>query len=178
MKRLSEKIVMVDLSTMILVWVAGCAGATTEAVTSLGDDEILYFWYDLTFEQRAEYSKEWIPKVEEELKVNPEYRGFHYYETRHVYGVPDESCITQETAYRIAAERIGKEFGIVGVPGDDVYYYVYFDITDHEMPLWKMYIGIDEIDPWRFIWVEIDAKQGEVKKILERGNRMEYYEFM
>lgn len=151
---------------------------TREAVTSLCYDEVLYFWLDLTFEQRAEYSKKWIPLVEKELEVNPGYRGFHYDETRHVYGVPDERDITEETAFEIATKQIEEVFNIRNVLWNDVAYYVYFDITNPEMPLWKMYIGIDEIELWRVIWVEIDARQGKVMKLIERDNRIEYYEFM
>lgn len=178
MKKLLSKIGMITLYMMVFLFSAGRAEINREAVTSLCYDHILFYWEFLTLEERAEYSKEWVPRVEAELKVNPEYRGFHYYETRHIYGVPDESDITQEAAREIATAQIEEVFGIRNVSWEDVYADVYFDITNPEAPLWKMYFAIDEIDPWRFIWVEIDAKQGEVMKIIERDNRMEYYEFM
>ena len=140
-------------------------------------DDILYFWEELTLEQRAAYSEEWIPKVEAELKVNPEYRGVHYYETRHVYGIPDENSISEEEAHTIATKNIEQTLGIPALDWEMFYYKVYYDITDPRTSLWKMYFAIDEIDPWKYVWAEIDAYTGEVHKLIKRDNKMQYYEF-
>ena len=177
MRNMLKRMAAVCLAAMLSVCAIPTAADTTKAVTALAYDDILYFWEELTLEERAAYSAEWVPKVEEELKMNPDYRGVHYYETRHVYGLPDENSISQEAAHEIAARNIEQLFGIDSLNWENVYVKVYYDITDPQTPLWKMYFAIDELDPWVFIWAEIHAQTGEVHRLIERDHTMQYYEF-
>lgn len=121
-----------------------------------------------SLEDKANFSKEWIPYIENYVKSNPYYPNYNralYLATRHVYGIPDSHSISQEKALRIARKAITE----VGADEKTIHERCanyYYDITDEEKPLWKIDFGISKtqvganwLHSFRAI---IDAKTGDI----------------
>lgn len=102
----------------------------------------LDFWTD-SVEDKAAFSRKWMPIVESYIKKNPYYaaeKDEFYLATRSKYGMPSENDLTQEDATRIALKIIVD----LGADPDSVAEreidYV-FDTTNPEKPEWRLFIN-------------------------------------
>ncbi len=123
----------------------------------------LGFW-EGSVEDKAAFSKKWIPIVEEFAKIHPYYlnqRDQFYSATRHVYGIPGEGDITQEEALKLAQQAIialGANEPTINKRRVEYF----FDVTDAEHPVWKLVFGrADDSDNAKYR-VIIDARTKEV----------------
>ena len=93
-----------------------------------------------SLEDKADFSETFFDDMKEYMAVHPDYRGVYYYATRYRYGLPDENSISQEKAEQIAKEAarsIGVDSNELSRTGARVYY----DVTEEEQPLWKIYLS-------------------------------------
>lgn len=139
-----------------------------------------------TTEERAEFSKTYKPLVDAYLSMHPNiseyfmskesvygntYNPTIYYITRHQYGTPDDSVITQEKAIDIAFQA-WIDSGAQGVWKEMLdsqrSIYCLYDITDPETPLWKVslsYYYEENPDPNANkdgYFVIVDAQNGQI----------------
>ena len=133
-------------------------------------------WF--THEERAAYSKEYIPKEEAALRLKPSSADAisNYDFTRCVYGIPDESVLPEADALEIAREVLMESFGRSAewtiYSGRESY----FDITDPEKPLWKFFFThFDGVEQKKYV-VRLDAKTGEIVKAFEWNDACESHE--
>ncbi|MCL1964593.1 MAG: hypothetical protein FWF69_05990 [Firmicutes bacterium] len=122
----------------------------------------LGFW-DMTHEERAEFSKKWIPLVEEFLAANPytPSPGDEFYmATRCIYGVPGKTNISEDDAVKIAGDFIET---VRGEKFDTQCRGAFFDITNSANPKWKFLIASgNTYDNFKLFKVIIDADLGNV----------------
>lgn len=144
----------------------------------------------LTDAERAAYSKEYIPKVNALLRIDPDYyekdheilsnfeRGalIHYEWTRSVYGVPGEEDITKEEGFEIAKRVLVERFNKPDAE-QRAGAMAYFDITDPQRSVWQYTLNSndkDYLESGRFV-VLIDSKTGEVVDAFEYTDDMPLY---
>lgn len=136
------------------LWRERCGelGMTEDFMNANGD-----YYYRWTLEEKAAFSKMWIPIVEAYEASHPycHEEGSGIWEwTRHVNGLPDDQAIKQDQACRIAIAAIKTQFGDKLLPNDlSTFYFV----TDPKQPEWRF------ASATRF--VIIDAYSGEVKSV-------------
>ncbi len=125
------------------------------------------FW-EGSVEEKAAFSKKWIPLVEEFAKNHPYYinqRDSFYLATRHVYGIPGDGDITQEEALKLAQQAIidlGADESVISKRRIDYF----FDVTDVEHPVWKLaFFRADGSDNKKYR-VIIDARTREIIEAL------------
>ena len=93
-----------------------------------------------SLEEKADFSETYYEDMKEYMAVYPNYRGVYYYATRYRYGLPDENSISQEKAEQLAREAaltVGANENELSRAGARVYY----DITNAEQPVWKVYLS-------------------------------------
>ena len=93
-----------------------------------------------SLEEKADFSETYYEDMKEYMAVYPNYRGVYYYATRYRYGLPDENSIPQEKAEQLAREAaltVGANENELSRAGARVYY----DITNAEQPVWKVYLS-------------------------------------
>ena len=114
-------------------------------------------------EIKAMFTRDFAPRIRQAIEEDTEY----VYPGNAVlavydYGMPGEGDMSEEAAREAAldtaAETFGKERGAFEVR------YVYFDVTDAEKPLWRVYLlSQGEQDYMRDEWrVQMDARTGEI----------------
>lgn len=159
----------------------------------LDGQEYYFDFLGMDDEQRAQYSKEYIPKVEALLRIDPDFyedafpssiaekARWHYDTTRRVYGVPDEGDLTKQEGYEKALTVLEEQFDVKWSPeGDDEvnYYDSFFDVTDPEQHFWQYDINLlNKEDPSKggYYIVSIDSKTGEVVDAFEYTDDMPLY---
>lgn len=142
-------------------------------------DEIFDYRFDaMTFEEKAAFSAQWIPVMDEYLQDEPycpDRRAHMFYNaTRQVFGLPGEQHISKEDATRSAFDAIVT----LGASVDSLsarHIGYSFDVTDPENPLWVLVIyraklndGVNEYLPEHagVYEVKINAFTGDVVKIV------------
>lgn len=153
--------------------------------TTLGGKEFYFDFWSMDDAQRAEYSKEYIPKVEALLRIDPDFyedefpssiaekARWHYDTTRRVYGIPQEGDLTKEEGYEKAVQALQTQLNVTLTPeGDEKVNYVdsLFDVTDPDRRFWQYNIDlIGEENPSKggYYIVSIDAQTGEVVEAFE-----------
>lgn len=136
----------------------------------------LGFW-NMSLEEKAQFSEKWIPLVNAYLAQNP-YAPYpndlFYYATRYVYGIPSGDDITQEDAIHLAKQAT-VALGATPETLDRRPVECLFDITDPQKPLWKIVVSSAEVNRTEYVtnqnWaryrVVIDAKTGVVEEVWE-----------
>lgn len=89
-------------------------------------------------DQKAAFSAEWKPLMDEYLTEHPNYRGFYYYETLYTYGIPSNSDISQNQAAEIA-KNAAQQIGATNDYLERADAHFYFDVSNPNEPLWKVY---------------------------------------
>lgn len=119
-------------------------------------------WF--THEERAEYSKTYIPKVEAALRLNPQNKEalYHFPFTRHVYGVPDEQDIAEEQALEIGRKALMERLSCSEAGARSASFVVYLDCCDADQKLWEFYFSYAEDAGFKRAIVQIDAHTGEI----------------
>lgn len=133
-------------------------------------------WF--THEERAAYSKEYIPKEEAILRLKPSSADAiaNYDFTRCVYGIPDESVLPEDDALEIAQSILMEQFGRSAAWVLKAGRESYFDITASDKPLWKFFFTyFDGIEQKQYV-VRLNAKTGEIVKAFEWNDECESYE--
>lgn len=160
---------------------------------TLDGQEYYFDFLGMDDEQRAEYSKEYIPKVEALLRIDPDFyedpfpssiaekARWHYDTTRRVYGVPGEGDLTKQEGYEKALTVLEERFDVKWSPeGDDEVNYCdsFFDITDPDQHFWQYDINLlNKEDPSKggYYIVSIDSKTGEAVEAYEFEDGMPSY---
>ena len=127
-------------------------------------------FHNMTLEEKAAFSAEWNPVVEDYIAENPYYPNYNtllYQATRNVFGLPTEENITKEQALDIAInEIIALGANEATLDMREVRYS--FVVTDPEHPYWVVYFyppyteegyDVGETDTYR---VKICAITGSV----------------
>lgn len=168
------------------------AAGETEADIESG--ERLYikngtFWFmDWSLEEKAEYSRTVKPRIDQFLAEHPEDLTFYMNEapysivkyyiatTRHVYGLPNDQAIPQEAAFEKACQAIHDQYGTDMERLRQGRIYVYYDITNPEMPLWKFHIDIlntaVDLDTPPLYFIELNAYTGETVTLRVQSPRI------
>lgn len=121
-----------------------------------------------TAEERAAFSAQWKPVVDDFLRDHPAYDAYFrshahcedaYITTRHAYGIPAENALPEAEARALAREAY-LAAGIPGVSAEMIdqrcRIVALYDVT--EKPVWKVSITYDAYASGRF--VEADHKGG------------------
>ena len=108
------------------------------------DRKLLF--YQWPYEEKAATSAYWRQQVDAYLKDHPDYRGYAYYATRQVYGIPTDDAISREQATETAAQAIRQQFSVPKKYVDSVNKYYAYDITNQHKPLWKIFFTPSEED--------------------------------
>ena len=134
------------------------------------------FW-NMSIEEKAQFSEKWIPLVNAYLSQHP-YAPYpndlFYYATRCVYGIPAEDDIQQEDAIHLARQAtvtLGASLDTL----DRRPVECLFDITDPQNPLWKIVVMSAKVNRneyvtnqnWARYRVVINAKTGIVEEAWE-----------
>lgn len=149
---------------------------------SSGDDLInqdgIYF-YGWSLEEKAEFSRKWIPIVEKYMEAHPYFTGAggepFFKATRYKYGLPGNEDITQEYAHDIAKQaliKLGATWEMIERRSQNTD--VYFDVSAPQRPLWRFWFGSGIgnsyfEDDYRQFAVRIDARSGETVEAFERN---------
>ena len=122
-----------------------------------------YHFGNWPLEIKAMFSQEFAPRIRQAIAEDTEYvYPGNAVLAVYTYGLPGEGEMSEEAAREAAldaaAEAFGKERGAFEVRYD------YFDVTDPEKPIWRVYLlsqGEEYYmrDEWR---VQLDARTGEV----------------
>ncbi len=135
-------------------------------------------FFSMTIEQKAAYSQEWIPKVNDYLTMNPYYANRKsplYLSTRYTYGLPSSEDISEAKAVEIGKQVI-IELGAQAELVDQRRYEALFDITDESNPVWKITFFQANGDKQRFR-VVIDSHTGIVKQEFIISQDFSWWEF-
>ena len=119
-------------------------------------------WF--THEERATYSQAYRPKVEAALRLNPLcYEAkYHFPFTRHIYGVPDESDITEKQALELARAVLIDRFSCDEDSAKDLGIEVYFDCCDPQRKLWKFCLFYRDGERFQRFIVHLESRTGEL----------------
>lgn len=134
------------------------------------------FW-NMSIEEKAQFSEKWIPLVNAYLARHPyapQPNNLFYYATRCVYGIPAEDDIQQEDAIHLARQAtvtLGASLDTL----DRRPVECLFDITDPQNPLWKIVVTSAKVNRneyvtnqnWARYRVVINAKTGVVEEAWE-----------
>lgn len=177
-------------------WIADLEGKLEAAGVSgnLQNQQEVYIW-QWTLKERAAWSRVARPIVQAYLKEHPEFANYledllaHRYAqhtwpnlialTQYAYGEPEENAIPQDKAFATAREEAIRRGAKMKHVDDNKNHIVYYDVTNPERPLWKVLVntqfGADDqehpynpTEPWGY-FVVMDAKTGEVLKVIERS---------
>lgn len=113
-------------------------------------DEIFdYRFYDMSLEEKAAFSAQWIPVMDEYLQDEPycpDRRARMFYNaTRQVFGLPGEQHVSKEAATQSALDAIV----ITGASAESLgarHIGYSFDVTDPNNPLWVLVIYRAKLD--------------------------------
>ena len=150
-----------------------------------------------SLENKAKWCAEIAPLIKAYEQEHPDDAEsmFNWYErasVHHTYGLPDEQAIAQDKAIAISREALrsayqlsDEELVLLIDNGDPYYICVYYDVTDPEKPLWKLFFEMPSVycsddalaarvkavygkrdDYDRFFKVELNAYTGEVLRTL------------
>lgn len=127
------------------------------------------YYYNWTLEEKAAFSKMWVPIVKEYESENPycHEEGSGVWEwTRNINGLPDEKAISQDTAIAIALKAIGENFG-EQLSENDVS--VFYFVTNPEKPEWRIatasrYVTVDAYSG-TVVTVEKNSDEGPYRTI-------------
>lgn len=134
------------------------------------------FW-NMSIEEKAQFSEKWIPLVNAYLArhpYDPQPNNLFYYATRCVYGIPAKDDIQQEDAIHLARQAtvtLGASLDTL----DRRPVECLFDITDPQNPLWKIVVMSAKVNRneyvtnqnWARYRVVINAKTGVVEEAWE-----------
>ena len=134
------------------------------------------FW-NMSIEEKAQFSEKWIPLVNAYLARHPyapQPNNLFYYATRCVYGIPAKDDIQQEDAIHLARQAtvtLGASLDTLERRPVECL----FDVTDPQTPLWKMVVGSARVNRTEYVtnqnWaryrVVINAKTGVVEEAWE-----------
>lgn len=131
-----------------------------------------------TLEEKAAFSDEFYSDMDAYMCEHPNYRGVYYFATRYRYGLPDEKSISQKQAEQLARDAAVT----IGADDDDLSRMgarFFFDVTNAEKPLWKVYLSTLFSENTRYgdtigYFVIIDAHTGLVVDKYEHTNDIEY----
>jgi len=142
------------------------------------DEKFAYQFSDMSVEEKAEFSRKWIPIVEAYIEKHPYFPDrnvrIFYQATRQVFGIPEEGDLSQDKATAIAKEAI-VALGANPLTLEQREIGYSFDITDPAQPLWVLVVynaaektGNAETDnaESHVYEVKINAKTGEVTKTI------------
>ena len=125
-----------------------------------------------TLEERAAFSAELVPKVEEYAASHPYYDGTNsivWESTRNINGIPDNQSIDASHALGLAMQSFEQEFGEQlesALYGSTKTYPIFYFVTNPDRPEWRV-IGYNG-------FVALDAHTGEVlmqkKAVRNNGN--------
>lgn len=119
-------------------------------------------WF--THEERAAYSQAYRPKVEAALRLNPRSCDAknHFLFTRHIYGVPAESDITEKQALELARAALIERFSCDEECAQNLGLEVYFDCCDPQRKLWKFVLTYWEGKHAQNFIVHLESRTGEL----------------
>lgn len=134
------------------------------------------FW-NMSIEEKAQFSEKWIPLVNAYLARHPyapQPNNLFYYATRCVYGIPAKDDIQQEDAIHLARQAtvtLGASLDTLERRPVECL----FDITDPQNPLWKIVVMSAKVNRneyvtnqnWARYRVVINAKTGIVEEAWE-----------
>jgi len=145
---------------------------TSNNTEGLGE-RFTYNFSEMTVQEKAEFSRKWIPIVEAYSKDHPYYparKDPFYLATRRVFGIPGKDCISQQEAAKIAREAaVALGANAETMKARKIGYS--FDVTDPEHPFWVLILYSAQLedlqeaikrensDPYE---VRIDGKTGKV----------------
>lgn len=115
-------------------------------------------WWNL--ETKAEWSRKFAGRIRERIKEEPETWGLIDASMASFdYGVPDDKAISEEEAFQIALNVLVEQ---LGRKEEELTFFthrydVFYDITDHEKPLWKFLFRMPS---------EYDSDENYGKKVL------------
>ncbi len=123
-------------------------------------------------EEKADFSDAFYDDMAAYMKENPNYRGVYYFATRCRYGMPDDQSIDQAQAEQLARDAalsLGAAADYVSRAGARFF----FDVTDAQKPLWKVYLSTLFSANTRYgdpigYFVIIDAHNGNIVDGYER----------
>ncbi|MDO5045031.1 MAG: hypothetical protein Q4E22_07050 [Coriobacteriia bacterium] len=144
------------------------------------EDTHMPFFAQLSLEEKVKKSEEWRPLIEEHLKEYPDYKGedglVMYHATRFKYGLPSANDITQEEALKLAVEaakKIGANIDALDLSCS----LFFFDITNPELPLWKITLKNPDGGQRYIFRVLLDARTGETISAEEIPLGVPYWEY-
>lgn len=152
-----------------------------DALKTLSDQADSAPLWDRTLEQKTEYSEMINPMVREILNsgdlstitFDGQTDNSLIAASTYTYGLPGESDISQEQAFKLAVNAVQETYGL---DEDTIGLYklvsVYFDVTNPEKPLWKYLFrpetwrdfegGLDSPQYGLRYRVELDARTGDI----------------
>ena len=119
-----------------------------------------------TLEERAAFSAEWVPKVEEYAANHPYFDGTNsaiWEFTRNINGVPDSQSIDASHALGLAMQSFEQEFGEQlesALYGSTKTYPIFYFVTNPDRPEWRV-IGDNG-------FIALDAHTGEILLIKQK----------
>jgi len=135
---------------------------------------------NLSLEEKVKQSEEWRALIDEHLRLEPNYKGEDglamYHATRFKYGLPDANDITQEEALELAvkaAEMIGANIEAFDISRS----FFFFDITNPELPLWKITLMNPDGGERYIFRVLLDARTGDTILALEVPLGVPFWEY-
>ena len=142
------------------------------------EEKFAYNFSDMSVEEKADFSRIWIPRVEAYIEKHPYFPDrnvrIYYQATRQVFGLPEGGDLSKDKLTAIAKEAI-VALGANPLTLDQREIGYSFDITDPAQPLWVLVVyqaakktGNAETDKAEshVYEVKIDAKTGDVIKTI------------
>lgn len=114
-------------------------------------------------EIKAMFTREFAPRIRRAIEEDTEYvYPYNAVLAVYDYGLPGEGDLSEEAAREAALDAAAAAFG--KDRGAFTVRYTFFDVTDAEKPLWRVYLlsqGKEDYmrDEWR---VQMDARTGEI----------------
>ena len=153
--------VLRSYETLSDLWRARCGEMGMSELFENKDGNTFYRW---SLEEKAQFSKIWIPIVEAYIDEHPYFQGLGsgvWEWTRNVFGLPDAGSSRQDQALQIACDEVQKRTGDNALKESAAFFYV---VTDAQSPQWRIMIDTKK----QQYYVTIHAHDGSVLGFYER----------
>ena len=126
-------------------------------------DQGYYHFGSWPLEEKARFSREFAPRIRQAIEEDEEYvYPGNVANAVYEYGLPSEDDLSEEAAREAALGAAAAAFGLER--GAVTVNYDYFDVTDAEKPVWRVYLLSQGAESWSHdAWrVQLDGRTGEI----------------